>query len=1180
MKSRNLLRNTAILSIIVSSLVVNAMAQQTLKLYPSTLRVTKGKSKTVTAVYKNSSGVQVNVPISFNSSNLSVATATNDIDDGGFSDNLASIKALTSGTAIVTATYNGLTSNSISVLVDDPAATPIAQIHGDNDSSGGLTITTKVGEPIEINAESSQGIDSIEWNWGDSDKTFDTLSATHSYLQSGTHNLNLKIKNSSGATAIATVSIIVQDFAPPTNTYTVTTAQELINAYNQCNGGEHIVIPSGITIIGHIELPNRNFSDYVTIRASGNMPDIRNRISPNDSNLVVIKGQFTNVPTLKIKSNVSKLRFIGIKFEPVQQTTTDQFSIIEVGELNQTSLSTNPQKIIFQHTVMNPPNNTMVRHGMANEGYKVAVISSWYGNIQVACIPNSGCFSDSNAIYSINGRGSHVYNNSYIEASSENILYGGDTVRVDGHTPTNIEIRRNYFYKRPDWKPNPVPLYNIKNLIEFKFARRVYLEGNVFKNHWLGADGGQAHGININGIVEVESPWTVSEDIIFENNKIINVPSGVLLSTNNGTGVSGYDGRKSNNIRFKNILFDEFNADGPKRLAIANRVEYALFDHVTQIDQNLTAVQLLTFATQNNYGFQMTNSIVGMGTEYQIISYGRFGRCALNHGTNGTNDTLPCNPNGLWNVSNNIFVRYNTDPIINPPSNNCSNPVGFNQVGFVDLANGDYRLSSNRSCYQGQPDPGANIPLLNERTQCTVSGIGTSCSMVSTQIPYPGANIPSITSTIEAENFDRGGQGVAYNDTFGNTGSSAYRTNPIEQVDIQQRATASNGYIVFEAGQGEWMEYTVNVPKTKNYKLAVRYSSEFNNGRFHIEVCEPNGTGIANCVSSAQLTANSTGSWGTFQNLTTSLNLTAGTRILRLVMDTNSPNGCGCIVANFDSITALSSLFDYDGDGKADLSVFRPSNFNWYFLQSINGGTPQTQFGASSDIITPADFDGDGKTDVAIWTPSTGLWKVLRSSDSTLESFTFGANGDIPVQADYDGDGKADYAIWRPSNATWYLQESSAGLVQFSFGVSSDKPVVGDYDGDGKADAAIFRPSNGQWWINQSTNGVAVVSFGNSSDKTVQADYTGDGKTDVAFWRPSTGEWFILKSEDYNFYSYPFGTNGDIPVPADYDGDGKSDTSVFRPSSGVWHLLKSTSGYTSQQHGQNGDIPTPSVFVK
>ncbi|HEX6125436.1 MAG TPA: kelch repeat-containing protein [Pyrinomonadaceae bacterium] len=275
-----------------------------------------------------------------------------------------------------------------------------------------------------------------------------------------------------------------------------------------------------------------------------------------------------------------------------------------------------------------------------------------------------------------------------------------------------------------------------------------------------------------------------------------------------------------------------------------------------------------------------------------------------------------------------------------------------------------------------------------------------------------------------------------------------------------------------------------------------------------------------------------------------------------------------------------TAVFDFDGDSKTDISIFRPSVGEWWINHSGSGNTVAFQFGASTDKIAPADFTGDGKTDIAFFRPSTGEWYILRSENNSFFSFPFGASEDIPAPADYDADGKADPAVFRPSSATWYIQRSSDnGTTIAQFGATGDHPVAVDYDGDGKADLAIYRPSNGQWWLNRSTAGLIVYQFGEAADKSVQGDYTGDGKADVALWRPSTGEWFILRSEDTTFFSAPFGTNGDIPSPGDYDGDGRFDVTVFRPSDTNWYSQRTTAGTLIQQFGATGDRPVANAFV-
>src|SRR5690349_21678097 len=105
-------------------------------------------------------------------------------------------------------------------------------------------------------------------------------------------------------------------------------------------------------------------------------------------------------------------------------------------------------------------------------------------------------------------------------------------------------------------------------------------------------------------------------------------------------------------------------------------------------------------------------------------------------------------------------------------------------------------------------------------------------------------------------------------------------------------------------------------------------------------------------------------------------------------------------------------------------------------------------------------FDNDNRTDLTVWRPSNAQWFTIYSSGINPGHPIHGQNGDVPVAGDFDGDGIMDRTVWRPSNGYWYVRGSASGTGTLSqqWGTKGDVPISGDFDGDAKSDFAVWRP--------------------------------------------------------------------------------------------------------------------------
>ena len=134
----------------------------------------------------------------------------------------------------------------------------------------------------------------------------------------------------------------------------------------------------------------------------------------------------------------------------------------------------------------------------------------------------------------------------------------------------------------------------------------------------------------------------------------------------------------------------------------------------------------------------------------------------------------------------------------------------------------------------------------------------------------------AIPGTIQAENFDLGGEGITYHDTEAANQGNQYR--PADGVDIEKTSDIGGGYNIGWTLPGEWLAYKVNVANTGNYNLEARVAyGNTGGGIFHIEFNGVDKTG--------PITVPDTGSYQTWTTLTKTVSLSAGQQVMKIVMD-------------------------------------------------------------------------------------------------------------------------------------------------------------------------------------------------------------------------------------------------------------------------------------------------------
>ncbi len=338
--------------------------------------------------------------------------------------------------------------------------------------------------------------------------------------------------------------------------------------------------------------------------------------------------------------------------------------------------------------------------------------------------------------------------------------------------------------------------------------------------------------------------------------------------------------------------------------------------------------------------------------------------------------------------------------------------------------------------------------------------------------------------------------------------------------------------------------------------------------------------------------------------------------------------------------------FDFNGDRKQDLFLYRPGSGAAFVARSSGDGAFTAVYAqgdpgsgiagydlrSPNDRVIPFDFNGDRKQDLFLYRPGSGAAFVARSNGdgtftavyaqgdpgSGIAGYDLRSPRDQVLAFDYDGDGKQDLLLYRPGSgavfvahsngdgtftATYAQGDPGSGIAGYDLRSPKDRILAFDYDGDGKDDLLLYRPGSGAAFVAHSNgngtftatyaqgdpgNGIAGFDLRSPNDVVFAFDYNGDRKQDLALYRPGTGAISIGHSNGNGTFTavyaqgdpgsgiagYDLRAANDRVVPFDYNGDGKQDLVLYRPGAGAVFVARSNgNGTFTAVHAVGADGP-------
>lgn len=476
--------------------------------------------------------------------------------------------------------------------------------------------------------------------------------------------------------------------APAGRTIAVRDGGDFQTALDVAQPGDVVTLEAGAEYRGPFTLPAKRGAEWIVVRTSAPdaaFPKPGERVTPALAHLMP-KLVASSGSVITAAPGAHHYRFIGVEIRPSPNVFL--YQLVDLGSAARTDLAL-PHNLIFDRSYLHGDPRRGLRRAIALNSRSTAVIDSYISDCKEVG-------AEAQAILGWGGPGPYKIVNNYLEGAGENVMFGGVDPPIPNLVPSDIEIRRNHFAKPRSWRigdPSFAGMpWTVKNLFELKNARRVLVDGNLFEYNWPQAQNGFAILFTVRN-QDGHAPWSVVEDVAFVNNVVRHVGSGV--------NILGYDdnhpSQQTRRIRIANNLFEDVSAawGGGRLFQVLAGPSDIVIEHNTALHtSNIVSVDgppVARFVYRDN---------ISPHNDYGIIGTDRgVGRLTISTYFPGSV------------IRRNVIAGGNA--ALYPPDNDF--PASLDEVGFVDRANGNYRLSASsrfRRTGTGGRDPGVDVDAL------------------------------------------------------------------------------------------------------------------------------------------------------------------------------------------------------------------------------------------------------------------------------------------------------------------------------------------------------------------------------------------------------------------------------------------------------------------------------------